>query len=211
MNLIRATMCCLLTTVGMANATTLVTPAADPITITFDEPALKVQLFETTSGYPGFYLSFQPVSVTTGEYEFTFEMSSSVPFNARLGGLFLASVAPAPADVQIRFSRPSLSYLTRLVDLDTGSVLTPKPAGDYELLAPVKRVELTFKLNFDGGHYLTPSDDPTCASFSCMKMGEDRAVITSLSFGTAVPEPSQWVLMAAGLALVGCAARRRPS
>jgi hypothetical protein len=73
---------------------------------------------------------------------------------------------------------------------------------------------MTFELSehFVAGHFLSPSPDPSCASFECMIPGQDSLQISNpgrFSFSaTALPEPTSYILLVAGLTVIGAAVRR---
>ena len=125
--------------------------------------------------------------------------------NAALGFRWSSSLTEdssqfAPQQV-IRFSNPIANEAKSMRDINGTAVGPTDPR---------------FSLFVDGycvpGHFLTASNDPACADFSCMLKGRDQLVLGSISnvFSiNAVPEPATLALCTAGLAMVVGAARRR--
>lgn len=102
------------------------------------------------------------------------------------------------SDVELRFSNSKCSFSTTLTKDNA------LPDGRFAASA-----QATANLQVQAGQYLKVSDDPVCASLSCMTPGHDvinRDGITLLANVSMVPEPSTWWLLLVG---VGVLALRR--
>lgn len=128
-----------------------------------------------------------------------------------VGGSTRAILMQAPVG-SIRFSNPQLTTMTSAVNPVTGDVIAEDALGvgmrGYGPMTPI-----TFRgvVNFMPGNMLIPSDDPTCASFSCMQPITDRIQITagvSIIYA-AVPDIHPWQMMAVALLLAPLALSRR--
>jgi hypothetical protein len=209
----------LLMLIGTAKAATMVIPTDHPMTLTYDASqvtAMRADAYRCSgdSDVKGcFNLFFDPVLdiVGSGIYTFSFSISSDMPFHASLYAGLGAYVLPQPSDLQLRFSRPIQTWSYALTDLNTGALLIDHNAPVLPDES-VRNVGITMTYTFAGGHYLTPSSDPTCAALSCMNMGVDRAQFAS--YGSivgvsVVPESTQVILLTAGLAVISLMGRRR--
>jgi len=142
--------------------------------------------------------------------------------------IFLSSQlsVQSESDLQIRFSYPVMRFdsLTA-VDLDTGLAVPVTTSGGGTALplrnhgieglvdlrtSAVKRLLITGSGSFQGGNYLTPSYDPNCAAFDCMRSFRDQITWSGVSWRvTEIPEPVTLALCLAGLSVVGVRLRRR--
>jgi len=103
----------------------------------------------------------------------------------------------------IRFSNFIRSVEVAVTDLEGQSIIG------------ISGVATSFKYrieaSFEGGNFLNPSPEPSCASFACMIPGRDVVQLGSFAYFSvqAIPEPSTWLLLSCGLAaLVGVTRRR---
>lgn len=105
--------------------------------------------------------------------------------------------------VELRFSNPKCT-----VD---SSVVVSNALPDGRLAAVGDGIAL---VQARSGHYLSPSDDPNCASLSCMTLRRDAVQASRIFFTAgatvgAVPEPSTFALLSFGGLVLGFMARRR--
>lgn len=151
-------------------------------------------------------------AVVEGNRSFSLTFRSSGELGFVWWGGIQAWMAPPPTDVQLRFSSPSLRTFVSAVDLDTNLSLSVKPAAGitFEInMANSKNVEVTFGVEFEPGHFLTTSKDPSCMSISCLTPGQDKATLGTLGFMTSpIPEPSPALLLLLGLT-AGAACRAK--
>jgi hypothetical protein len=214
MKIPRAIAAAALTVCFAAQAATFVLPTPNPVTVTYDSSLMSLQTtLQCTEGPVdcfGFFVTPVQTALASGTHVYSLTFSSEVPFTTWFNAWFSAEVAKQPSDVQLRFSYSTLSQSVRLVDVDTGSVLAFSPSSQLSEAnaGTATHVRLDMIVDFAGGHFLTPSSDPTCASISCMNMGTDLAVLPYLTVA-AVPEPAQAAMLTAGFGLLGLVARRR--
>ena len=145
--------------------------------------------------------------------------------NAALGFRWSSSLTEdssqfAPQQV-IRFSNPIANEAKSMRDINGTAVGPTDPrfslfvdgyCGGVSCKRASPQYTYSYAYDFVPGHFLTASNDPACADFSCMLKGRDQLVLGSISnvFSiNAVPEPATLALCTAGLAMVVGAARRR--
>lgn len=104
----------------------------------------------------------------------------------------------AELPVALRFSNPRFDAVRSLSGMGT-YVCFP---WDDTCTAPADSHKVNFSLQFQSGNYLSPSNDPNCADFSCMTYGRDALSLQPVSVElmvSGVPEPSTWALFTAAL------------
>lgn len=109
---------------------------------------------------------------------------------------------------EIRFSNPVESTAFSLTDPSGTSVV-----GVTRPFDPITTVTFRLDEHFVPGNFLSPSPDPSCASFSCMIPGHDLLQVvqagTFLFSPSMVPEPASAGLLLAGLGIGTWLRRRR--
>lgn len=144
-------------------------------------------------------LSISFVNLTTGAFElppavyvpFVPTWKPDINYHIGRGG---PCTSPG-GDVELRFSNSKCSFSTTLTKDNA------LPDGRFAASA-----KATANLQVQAGQYLKVSDDPACASLSCMTTGHDvinRDGITLLANVSMVPEPSTWGLLLAGVSVLG--------
>lgn len=144
------------------------------------------------------------INLATGELGLPLEFYNQPPLVAI--GAFSSGASGNPcttpgASVELRFSNPSC-VISSSIDKSGW-----RPGLDLSASASTSYV-------IRPGNFLVASDDPSCASFSCMTPGHDLIMPRSMTLAgylsaANVPEPSTYALFALGLGAVLAVSRRR--
>lgn len=128
------------------------------------------------------------------------------------GGAGSGTLAP----VELRFSNGRLSSSSVVSD-QLGALPNPWKewaCGNANCYADWYRpeyVQINSTVHFEAGHFLSASNDPSCAWFDCMTPGHDVLNKGSYSVrmtAATVPEPSALLMVGAGVALLWLRRRR---
>lgn len=202
-----------------ASAGTLSVPTLNPIEIGYDSAIFSNASLGLVNCGPDnepvcFATSFLPTTKrTSDDVVYTLSFSASATINMSLQAVSSHQWAQ-DQNVQLRFSYPRMREYFSARDLDSGAVLVPETQLSFSHVNfdtaswNSRRFEITYRIDLDPGHFVSPSFDPSCASISCMTPGEDEALLWALYVHTVnVPEPATVFMLMAGGALVGT--RRR--
>ncbi|MCR5864636.1 PEP-CTERM sorting domain-containing protein [Aquincola sp. J276] len=205
------------------------TTSTNGFTVTYDEktfsaPTLMSSLSEKTA-----FFTSPPASVVNGvgSFEFLASASNDLPLRSTRIQFGLNLSPLTSGSQQLVLSKGLLKAKVSIFDADTSELLK---SSDFEI-SSLTRYDIGFRAataiygadgfsdhqsfryeisyDFNPGYYLAASNDPTCASLSCMQLKQDELLpFVSISVNQ-VPEPSTYALMLGGLALMGAMARRR--
>tara|TARA_B100001105_G_scaffold251204_1_gene240594 strand:+ start:3810 stop:4562 length:753 start_codon:yes stop_codon:yes gene_type:complete len=152
-------------------------------------------------------MTMEYINLATGKVEAPAQFYEMVK---KTGGGFSHTDAvncPSGYNVELRFSNSVCDFNATAASSGGGN-----PANDV-FRFPLAVTTSTL-YHFRGGHYLSASNDPTCASFDCMTPGQDLFGLPTVRLDatiaiSTVPEPATAALMLAGLAFTATVARRR--
>lgn len=142
------------------------------------------------------------INLQTGESELPASVYRSISTDTVYEfGRILREPCTSPAGgVELRFSNPQCSFVSAI------SRSAERVGGGMAAAA-----DGSARFVVRSGNYLSASDDPECASFSCMTPGRDligRNGVSFVAVAGQIPEPNTWLMLISGLIAMPLVARR---